>query len=657
MDKTISFLEKIYSLQGEAGDYFIISVKGPKVKWKDIPISYQKDQIREELETILDKYSPEEYDLYFSPMPFSKPHSKIEYGKETKYLIQDIDEHDDPDSLDPAPSYIWESSPNKYQGIWELDRYISEPEYTPLNRALAHRIGCDDCFDWCHVYRIPGTVNHKYKDTPKVSEPIATKKIYKPKTLKKLLRVNSPKKEKSKDREDSLSSKDLNERKIYAKYDIPKKVRDMLALDSLNGVDRSSTIWYIENSLNDIGMSPQEIIYLVKNSIFNKYADRPDEDKRLKNELKKIISGKLNSSGEPTASTKLEVSTFSQVMTNEEDFSGWLVKGFWGKNSHGIVAGMPKCFKSTIVHDLAVSVASGTPFLGKFPVLDSGPVIMVQNENTDYMIRDRNEKLIVNRDIAGKVRQKSNGKLRVKLPDDIPLYFINQQGFMLSSEDHRNKLEELIKEVKPVLIIFDPLYLMFDGEINSAKELTPALNWLLYLKKEYSTSVMVIHHYNKGTQGVSQKGGARMMGSIVLYGWVESAWYLSREEEDGNDPDREIDESDLDNSSEDAQIVTMTREFRMAGHFPEIDIALDLGEIGDSKYNVEVAKSGENHTISEREIQDRILDTLGGSNLPTSRRKLSEQTGVEKNRLRDVLNKLIQQKKVKVDGKGYSLYK
>ena len=651
MNKSIDFLEKIYSLQGEAGDYFILSVKGPGIKWKDIPVQYQKNEIQASLSEVFDQYNPEEYDLYFSPMPFSRPHRKIEYGKETKYLIQDIDEYDDPDRLDPAPSYIWESSPNKYQGIWELDRYISEKEYTPLNKALAHHIGCDDCFDWCHVYRIPGTVNHKYKDSPRVSDPVATKKIYKPKTLSKLLKVR-PEKVK-----EETQSTDLNERKIYAKYDIPKKVRDTLALDSLEGIDRSSTIWYIENSLNDLGMSPQEIVYLVKNSVFNKYSGRADEDKRLRSELKKIISGRLSES-EHQVNTKLEVSTFSQVMTSSEDFGGWLVKGFWGRNSHGIVAGMPKCFKSTIVHDLAVSVASGTPFLNQFPVLNPGPVIMVQNENTDYMIRDRNEKLIVNRGIAGYTRHKSNGRLRVKLPEEVPLYFINQQGFMLSSEEHRRKLEDLIREVKPVLVIFDPLYLMFDGEINSAKELTPALNWLLYLKKEYSTSVMVIHHYNKGTsQGTSQRGGARMMGSIILYGWIESAWYLSRDEENGQDSDRAVDESDLDSSSESAQIVTMAREFRMAGHFPEIDIHLDLGEVGDMRYNVTVAKSGTNHTISEKEIQDRILDTLSSSNLPASRRKLSEQTGVERSRLREVLEKMIQQKKIKVDAKGYSIYK
>src|SRR5690606_41428795 len=61
----------------------------------------------------------------------------------------------------------------------------------------------------------------------------------------------------------------------------------------------------------------------------------------------------------------------------------------WARRSHGIVAGEPKSFKSTYVMDLAISVASGEPFLGKYPVIESGPVIYVQNENADWILKDR----------------------------------------------------------------------------------------------------------------------------------------------------------------------------------------------------------------------------------------------------------------------------
>ena len=52
-------------------------------------------------------------------------------------------------------------------------------------------------------------------------------------------------------------------------------------------------------------------------------------------------------------------------MGAEEQAHGWLVEGWWGRQSQGIVAGQPKVYKSTYVQDLAVSVASGRPFLGK----------------------------------------------------------------------------------------------------------------------------------------------------------------------------------------------------------------------------------------------------------------------------------------------------
>ena len=84
----------------------------------------------------------------------------------------------------------------------------------------------------------------------------------------------------------------------------------------------------------------------------------------------------------------------------------------------------------------------------------------------------------------------------VKWAPELPLYFVNQEGFTLSDEKKKKSLELLIEKINPVLVIFDPLYLMFDGDINKAEDLNPALNWLLQLKNKYRTSFMLLHHYN-----------------------------------------------------------------------------------------------------------------------------------------------------------------
>lgn len=655
MKQTIKFLNKIFSQQCESGDYVILAAKG-KSSWKDVPLRFG-DNFTEKLTQFFIDYPPEDFDLYWSPMPFSGPRRKNSLSLDTKFLAQDIDECEDPSSLDPKPSYIWESSPNKYQGLWELDRYIEEAEYTPLNKALASHIGCDDCFDFAHVYRIPGTINHKYRNSPKVRLPQATKAIYKPKNLRKAIGgVNTPAQEPKAHTEASGAPKtpELAERKIYAKYPIPQKVKNLLALESLEGIDRSSTIWYVENKLHELKMSPQEIILLIKNSVFNKYKGRSDEDTRLQKELEKIISGDLPTPEDQNPTGGMKISTFGEVMGNSNTFEGWLVKGFWGRRSHGIVAGMPKCFKSTLVHDLVISVASGRPFLGKFPVTDPGPVIVVQNENADYIMKDRTEKVILDRGLTGDVHRKGKNHLSVEFPPELPITFLNQQGFSLSNEEHRKQIEQLIKDIQPVLVVFDPLYLMFDGDINSSKDLNPILNWLLSLKTQYKTSVMLIHHYNKGNQqNGSLRGGARMAGSVMLYGWVESAWYLTRsgDPEEVN-PNQQI---DIDEASG-ASTITLTREFRMAGSYPDIDIHFELGEIGNPTYHVEVTAAGSPH-VTIKTLEDEVIHLLTGTNAPMTKRAITEQLGVDITLMRKTLDGLIKSKKIVAMNGGYTISK
>lgn len=653
MREAIKFLNHIFSQQCEPGDYVILAAKEEKF-WKDVPIKFGKD-FKEKLKEFFDTYSPQKYDLYWSPMPFSHPKRRNQYSIDTKFMAQDIDECEDPSTLDPKPSYIWESSPNKYQGLWELDRYIDEQEYTPLNKALANHIGCDDCFDFAHVYRIPGTVNHKYKNHPRVGLSRSTKAVYKPKNLRKALGVvnTGPQEKKpSKTPQNVKEEGSMAERKIYAKYSIPKRVKDLLALTSLEGVDRSSTIWYVENSLHKLGMSPQEIMFLIRNSVFNKYRGRSDEEERLESELEKIIAKELPEDLEQDHHP-LRTSTYEEVMGNPNTFEGWLVKGFWGRRSHGIVAGMPKCFKSTLVHDLIVSVASGKPFLGSFEVMESGPVVIIQNENADYIMKDRTEKIILDRGLVGEAQRVSKSHIHLEFPPDLPITFINQQGFTLSNFEHRAQIESIISEIKPVLVVFDPLYLMFDGDLNSSKDLNPVLNWLLSLKTQYKTSVMVVHHYNKGNGQQVLRGGARMAGSVMLYGWVESAWYLTKtEDEEEPAPNQRLDLSESSGSS----TITLSREFRMAGNYPDLDIHFEMGEIGDPDYRVTVGAAGEPH-VTIKTLEDEVLGILGNSNAPVTKRALRESLGVDMGAIRKALDNLMKSKKIVPMDKGYTISK
>lgn len=210
------------------------------------------------------------------------------------------------------------------------------------------------------------------------------------------------------------------------------------------------------------------------------------------------------------------------------------------------------------------------------------------------------------------------------------MYMVNQQGFTLTDPDQQEWLEETIKELKPAVVCLDPLYLMFDGDIASAQELFPILQWLLYLKNEYKCGIVLIHHWNKG--GESKRGGQRMLGSTTLHGWIESAWYLKSMPTDG----------------EEAEIV-MEREFRGAGLHGRLDIRVTMGDMGDPTYNVEVEdyfepEESNGTTRSKKASPEAMMDefmTLISQRKGVTEAYLVSSTGYNVKQVRETIDALI----------------
>jgi len=78
-----------------------------------------------------------------------------------------------------------------------------------------------------------------------------------------------------------------------------------------------------------------------------------------------------------------------------------LVDGLWSRAAVGIIGGAPKWHKSWLALDLAVSVASGTPCLGAFDVLETGPALLYMAEDEAATVRAR---------VAGLCRHRGPGE-------------------------------------------------------------------------------------------------------------------------------------------------------------------------------------------------------------------------------------------------------
>jgi replicative DNA helicase len=123
----------------------------------------------------------------------------------------------------------------------------------------------------------------------------------------------------------------------------------------------------------------------------------------------------------------------------------WLVQRLLVKGQPGIVGGPKKCLKTCTLLDLAISLASATPFLGRFKVYSKHQVLLVSAESGEATLQE------VGRRIARARGIDHPGDLGIRWSFRLP-----QLANLLDRAAFRAGLESLGSEG---VCILDPLYL------------------------------------------------------------------------------------------------------------------------------------------------------------------------------------------------------
>lgn len=566
------FLETVWGPQ-EEGYHFLARKDFKTGEWKDIC----KDKI--------DKLRSG-YDYYFCPYVFREPRRLAEHALSTVWLHADLDEVDPFSIEELPPTYAWETSPNRYQCLWRLSEPVSPKQHRALNQRLNYLVGADKGgWSITKVLRIPGTTSYKRKEPFEVRQVLEDMQHYSRKTVVSVVR-HVDVEQLSVDIK-GVKLPDMTAEAVYSKHKaaIPKRAKELLRARKASVGERSDRLWELERLLADTEVPPEEILILVRDSVWNKYAGTRRELPQLWKEVQKAVALKTKSLKLPEREFKL--TSYSKFLTTKIPNEVWTVEAIWSHQAHGLIAGEPKTYKSILATDLAVSVASGTQFLGHFDVPKTGPVIIIQEENTPGMMRDRIEKIATSRHLMGHASMNGSRELHYKPPADLPISLMNNAGFNLTDEDHLDWLEQQIQQLQPTLIVLDPLYLMMPGiDENSAVGLTPVLRNLLTLKQTYDVGILLIHHYNKPRSDEDRSPGNRISGSSVFYRWFESALYLEKGKSHGE--------------------VWMTPEHRGQAPTGRIHLEFDLGEMGEPVYHVDVEiRKAENNAL-RKELRDLV---------------------------------------------------
>ena len=182
----------------------------------------------------------------------------------------------------------------------------------------------------------------------------------------------------------------------------------------------------------------------------------------------------------------------SDFTPEEEKLSPELIKGLFRMNQKMILSGASKSGKSFMLIELALCLASGTPWIG-------------------YECKEC-KVLYVNLEIAGaSFIKRIDDVSRIMALDrgvwNENLKILNMRGIHTDIEEMRGALiAEIISEEAETgipfgAVILDPIYKISDGEENSAKDVGRFCSNIDVICKETGAAVIFSHHHSKGDQG------------------------------------------------------------------------------------------------------------------------------------------------------------
>lgn len=503
-------------------------------------------------------------DLYFTPALFNAKRRIEQNVDAERTLWADLDPVDPRTLDDLRPTIAWETSPGRYQAVWLLNTPLTGASWPSReNHRLTLHLGADPSgWDSTQLLRVPGRYNHKPTYRGEDHEPAQGRLLW-DKGPRYVWSDFDDLPEVGQDTTDlelladesSIDQVDRHEAWARVRLSVSSRCRELMAARSADGADRSDVLWEIERELADAGCSAVEIIAIIRPTVWNKYAGRNDELKRLKIEAAKAIAERGNRLEALEVIAKPNIAWLSDVMSSAIPRPRWLVKDIWTEGGCGFIAGAPKSYKSWMALDLAVSVATGTPFLGMFKVPVPRPVLYIQEEDDLRLVADRLESIIDERapdrfwggqvtlasdHPGGTARGARNGPQAPAVTwqpptADVPLAPLVQTGFIASDPGWQAWLEETVESGNFGLVIIDTLGTTAgDVDTDRAQDLNlKILGPLKQVAKKHNTALAVVHHNRKPSTNGGARAGMEMLGSVALHAWVDCALYARAKDENG----------------------------------------------------------------------------------------------------------------------------
>ena len=298
---------------------------------------------------------------------------------------------------------------------------------------------------------------------------------------------------------------------------------------------------------------------------------------------------------------------------------GWLARPVWPADAYGVLSAVKKAGKTWLSLDLALSVASGTPWLGVFPC-QKGPVLLFLGEGGSRKMLRRLYAIAAEKGVD--VDELAAAGL-IRWCERVP---------HLTNKHHLAAIAAEVAEYPPTLIIVDPLYLAArgakDGSLTSMGE---TLEGIQHVAQRADAALVVVTHWNKRGEGTGSNRitgvGPAEWGRVLASAAVNARGVIST------------------NRPNDTTVVELKIEFE-GDEIPDATTVIRRTVWADDPddlmsplhYRVEIVEGG---TSQPQTDETRVVDLVQSRPLELTKTEVVEQVGGNSRRVRAALDDLI----------------
>lgn len=232
------------------------------------------------------------------------------------------------------------------------------------------------------------------------------------------------------------------------------------------------------------------------------------------------------------ANSALSSITLGDILSRWGDYeTKYIIDDWLPENSIIMLVAPPEAGKTWLGLELAISAATGLPFIDRFNVLTGGvPTLIIQQEDFIGYTAQRVRTLFEH-----KIKQQGANYLDSLEDSDYqiinlnhaylaPLYF-HTENLLSFTDESIAALERLIIKHNIKVIYVDPLYSISDKTDDHYAHLAPLFKrHIKRLRDKYGLTFIFVHHSKKGANSTGER--EQILGSQLLNGTIEGAIIL-----------------------------------------------------------------------------------------------------------------------------------